>query len=175
MPRRVGHYVGAMSAYWFGLQWAYLFNLDAVAVLSQRFIIIRPDWLAEAADLMTGAAVLYGVEGPRGLFTRSILRTEAVMFSPRHWIPGHLQMLFPQQAHGHCIETYMLGVVDTHAHPRRLWPLLGSSRLEKNPDWITHHERDRAEYESLANGLGVPLGNDFFCGGFNGKEPIYMG
>jgi hypothetical protein len=177
-PERIGHTGGDVAAFHRGIVWARNLGLQAVAKLSQRFLVNRFRWLQDSAsDLLTSGLPLASLPcRGRSVFD---LRTEAVLLNVAEWSRFDvLTMIEPKRYH----EGRLNGVYAETVIWRALqsigglyWPwysVLGCEDRERrvHSDVIWHNHNSVDDYRRFAESLGVTLSAGFTVAGWEQEQ-----
>jgi hypothetical protein len=159
---RIGHAGGDVSCFWKGLQWARSLGLEVLVKLSQRYIVDRPHW----TELLLHELTVSGLS----TIGRSCarwgwdLRTECVGMRVDRWHrPDVLAHLFPRRVEWAAEMVVFDDVRDRlegRIHP---WSLMSPARCEPIEGMLFREANPPADYQALADRLGVRLEEDFHC------------
>lgn len=166
----IGHGGGDLSAYWKGPQWAANLGLTHVAKISQRFLVLRANWLQEgaaelaASGLATASRICSGAE----VFQ---MRTEAAMLDVAKWNTPEVRSAskpfrFPPDLDN---ESFVASVVRRYLGAVHPWSLIGEDRAEARPDVLFRLSADLDDYKSIAEQLGVGLEEAFHADGWGAE------
>lgn len=157
---RIGHAGGDLRAVWAGLQWAKAIGLDVLVKLSQRYIWDVPAW--------TGLAALELERSGKPTLGRECgwhhweLRTECVAMDVRRWAnAGVFAHLTPRRV-AWAAEQVLADTARDHVGGGiAQWSLMSDARPTPIAGALFREANPQADYEALADRLGVALGPDF--------------
>lgn len=164
---RQGHSKGDIAATLAGIEWGKERGLEAVAKLSQRFLITRPYWLQDgAAALLASPANV--MSQPCG--TEFPVRSEAMVLRVAAWGEASVRRLLNHPTSrpgdwGHSAE-HTYGAVAGALLP---WSIITPNRHERRDGVVWRFANSYDDYVSLAEAYEVELG-DFHLGEWKDRE-----
>lgn len=154
---RLGHVKGDLSVIAKGVAWSRRLGLSALAKLSQRCIINRPDWLNQAVDELcrSGAAVL----GRGCTHFGWKLRTESMVLDVQAWDRPEIMSELLQPRRQDFAERLVWQIIEQKLGGQLApWSLLSASRHTRVDDVLFRATHQSGEYDKLAQSLGLPRG-----------------
>lgn len=172
---RIGHTGGDLACYWKGVIWGAARGLRVVAKLSQRFLVERPNWLADGAAELLVSGLPLASRRCRGVQSWP-LRTEAALLDVAAWHrPEVLSRIAPRRywadsPRGMAAETVVHRLLqDLLGGVYWPWSLFGEERHTRNEGVVWHNSHTAAEYRALAARHGVELPADFTAAGWGAE------
>jgi hypothetical protein len=177
-PERIGHTGGDIAVFSKAIRWGAERGLEAVAKLSQRFVIDRTRWLQDSAAELLLSGLPMASRRCRGDAPFD-LRTEAVLMDIGQWNrPEVLERIKPRRywddsPTGLPAETIIFRVLQDLLGGV-FWPwasLMGEDRCRRDAkDILWHTNTFDREYRSLATRYGVTLPAEFHVGGWEKEQ-----
>jgi hypothetical protein len=164
----IGHAGGDLGAFFRGLTWAQTRGLRVLVKLSQRFLIDTPNWLADAADLLTRSRESCLTDACIEGASRLPLRTESIALDVARWSADEpMRVLRPRRVYPLAAEYVVHQALARVGGGFRVWPLLGGPhRQTRTPGVLWHCNTSPDEYRQLAARFGLTLPDNFFTHGW---------
>lgn len=167
----IGHGGGDVAAFHRGVLWATRKELRVLAKLSQRFLVLKGDWLQKGAAQLLDSGLPLATRHARPSFP---LRTEACLLDVAAW-GASLNKIEPKayfSAERLHSESVIRRALDSLGG--KYWPLtlFGPVRRQPYDGTVWHNSHGREAYETIASLLGVTLDEDFHTDGWQ-NEPEY--
>jgi hypothetical protein len=152
----IGHATGDLFAVRKGLVWAKENGLKYLVKFSQRMILTKPNWLAEAVAGFAASKAATG--GTKGL-------TDVLILDVDRWLPIALAEI-PAQHHPQHIwmEGHFTAMHDRHFSDWWQWPLVNVDRSTPHEGILWHNANPVEDYHALAAKYGIMLRDFSTCG-----------
>lgn len=164
----IGHAGGDLGAFHAGLTWAKEKGLRVLVKLSQRFLVDVPNWIDDAARVLTSGRESCLSDACLEGACRLPLRTECIAVDVPRWNkPAVMGMLTPRRVFPNAAEHVVHKALGLVGGGFRAWPLLGGPhRQTRTPGVLWHCNTKPDEYKAMAARFGIELGDDFFVHGW---------
>ncbi len=165
---RKGHYAGDLSVFWKGLQWAHTTGLTHLVKLSQRFIWTKPNWLATAVTRLVDSGEATMMQQCTDNGVNLYVRTECMILDVAKWLPLLAEFNYVRLSNPTELRIWHL-VHSQFAEKYCEWTDLPVNRYQPAPGTVWHGTHTHDDYQKLANTFGIPLDNEFYTDGHQGR------